>query len=245
MPYFVLGIAILIGAVLAGRWYVSAQPSSILRVFKWIAIIGAIILGAVVILTRQFAWAAFALPALLPWFFRARRVSRMAKNWARMSSAAASGSGTAPGQTSEIETKYLRMYLVHDTGEMNGDIILGDYSGRTLRSLTFEELLAVMEEVKGDNHSVQVLTAYLERYHDDAWRDRVYSSEKTSPDAGGTSSVMTRKEAYKVLGLEEGATKEKIKEAHKRLMNKIHPDHGGSTYLATKLNEAKDFLLKQ
>ena len=56
---------------------------------------------------------------------------------------------------------------------------------------------------------------------------------------------MTLEEAYKVLGLEEGATKLQIKEAHKRLMNKIHPDHGGSTYLATKLNEAKDFLLKQ
>ena len=245
MPYFVLGIAILIGVVLAGRWYVNASPSSILRVFKWIAIICIIILVAVVILTRQFAWAAFALPALLPWLLRARRASRMAKNWARMSGAAATGSGTAPGQTSEIETKYLRMYLVHDTGEMNGDVIFGKFTGRTLRSLKFEELVSVMEEVKDDNPSVQVLTAYLERYHESAWRDQMSSNGEASSNAPEASGAMTLEEAYKVLGLEVGATKLQIKEAHKRLMNKIHPDHGGSTYLATKLNEAKDFLLKQ
>ncbi|HJO86863.1 MAG TPA: hypothetical protein QF359_07875 [Rhodospirillales bacterium] len=45
------------------------------------------------------------------------------------------------------------------------------------------------------------------------------------------------------MGLEPGASEDKIKEAHHRLLSKIHPDHGGSTFLATQINQAKDFLL--
>jgi curved DNA-binding protein CbpA len=56
---------------------------------------------------------------------------------------------------------------------------------------------------------------------------------------------MSRTEALKVLGLEEGATEEQIRAAHKRLMLQIHPDKGGTSYLAAKINEAKDVLLKR
>jgi curved DNA-binding protein CbpA len=55
---------------------------------------------------------------------------------------------------------------------------------------------------------------------------------------------MSRAEALHVLGLEEGASKEDIRSAHRRLMLQIHPDKGGTSYLAAKINEAKDVLLK-
>ena len=245
MPYFILGVAILIGIIFAARWYVSAPPSNILKALKWVAIIGIVVIGIVLILTRNLIWSAFAIPALLPWFFRVRQAARMAKNYSRMKGSAGGGVGSAPGQASEIETKYLRMYLDHGSGEMNGDVTSGQFLGTTLRNLDLEDLIALLGECRDDEQSVQVLAAYLDRYHGDEWREMAGATG--AGDAGssysGTEGPMTAEEAYQVLGLEPGANEEAIKEAHKRLMSKIHPDHGGSTYLATKINQAKDFLL--
>jgi hypothetical protein len=71
-------------------------------------------------------------------------------------------------------------------------------------------------------------------------------------NAGGSRDVppsrrgaMPRSEALKVLGLEEGATEEQIRAAHRRLILQIHPDKGGTSYLAAKINEAKDALLRR
>lgn len=65
------------------------------------------------------------------------------------------------------------------------------------------------------------------------------SNNGTSP----ASTSMTTEEACKVLGVDENASKEEIIEAHRKLIQKIHPDRGGNDYLAAKINQAKDFLL--
>ena len=115
--YLVLGVAILLGLILASKWLSSANPSSILKFLKWAAIIIIVIMLVGIILTRHLGWLVLALPALIPWYYRIKRASTMAKNWGRMSQGSSQTTGS--GQISEIDTKYLKMYLMHDTTEMN------------------------------------------------------------------------------------------------------------------------------
>ncbi|MEE2746564.1 MAG: hypothetical protein VX617_06755 [Pseudomonadota bacterium] len=243
--YFILGVALVIGVALAAKWYVTASPHALIKMFKWLAIFLILLVLTTLILTRNLGWALLALPALIPWFLRARQASRLAKNWQSMQKSGGSASGPSQDNVSEIETKYLRMYLIHETGEMNGSVISGKFSGSTLMSLSFEDLIALMETIRDDNQSTQVLGAYMERYHAETWQSYNKSNNEAKPDSPGDDEPMTREEALKVLGLKEGVTESDIKEAHRRLMSKIHPDHGGSNYLATLLNKAKEHLIDQ
>ena len=238
MPYFIIGLALFIGVLLISRWYVNAPPSTLVKVFKWLVILLAISIVLFFLIIGPKLWALWALPVLLPWIMRARAAARMAKNWSRMKADNKTGR-TNSEKISEVETDYLRMYLDHKTGEMNGEVVKGNFSSKTLRNLSQEDLLKLLNEIKEDNQSVQVLTAYLDRYHAGEWQHHYNSAD----DVGTTNTTMTREEAYKILGLENGTSEDAIKEAHHKLMNKNHPDHGGSNFLATKINQAKDVLL--
>jgi len=238
MPYFILGIALLVGTLLISRWYVKAPPSALLKMFKWVVIVLAIVIITFFLTVGPKLWALWALPVLLPWIMRARAAARLAKNWSRMSSNNQKVRPD-PEQMSEVETDFLRMYLDHQTGEMNGEVTQGNLAGKTLRNLPLSDLLKLLSEIDADVQSVQVLTAYLNRYHNDEWQQ----NSNGSKGGGDTGESMTLEEAYKILGLETDASEDSIKEAHHKLMNKNHPDHGGSNFLATKINQAKDLLL--
>lgn len=241
MPFLVLGVALLVGLLLAAKWFASADPKSMVKVLKWVAVPFIAAIGIYLIVTGRIAIALMLLPVLIPWLARLRSAATAAKNHARMSDA---GGG---GQNSTVETRFLRMTLNHDSGAMAGEVREGAFAGRSLDSLILSELIELLNEcLRSDAPSAKVLETYLDRVHE-GWRDfvRPGGAGKSTQDGGAfAGGPMSRDESYKILGLEPGASVEEIKAAYHRLMGALHPDKGGSTYLAAKLNEAKEVLLQ-
>ena len=239
MPYLFLGIALLVILLLAGRWFVNAQPKAILNVLKWIAIVGLGVVAVALILSGRILMLVWLLPALLPWIMRARHAARTAKTFSRMA-------GNGSGQHSTVESAFLEMRLDHDSGDMDGKVLKGRFNGQMLSSLSREDVLALHQEYAAtDDESARLLAAYLDRVYPD-WRGEgdEGATDEEPRSRSSSSDAMSRAEALKVLGLEANANDAEIKQAHHRLISGLHPDRGGSAYLAAKINEARDVLLK-
>lgn len=143
------------------------------------------------------------------------------------------------GQTSRIKTDSLEMELDLDTGEMRGRILQGVFAGRPIEHLAPAELAVLWRDCRfADPASAKLIEAYLDRAHP-SWREDMARAEGET----GAGGIMTRDVALEILGLKVGASEADIRRAHRELIMKLHPDHGGSDYLAAKINEAKDTLL--
>jgi hypothetical protein len=148
------------------------------------------------------------------------------------------------GQRSEVETAFLRMSLDHETGLMEGRILRGRFYGRSLADLVLSELLDLCQEVKAaDEPSVALVEAYLDRRFPE-WRETATGAGAGRAQSAASSPGLSREEALEILGLSPGATPEEVNAAHHRLMQRVHPDVGGSDWLAARLNQARDLLLK-
>jgi hypothetical protein len=245
VPYLILGIAILTGVILTGKWLASAEPKQIVKAIKIVGIGVLVVLIMFFAATGRLLWIFYLLPILIPWLLRIRSAARMAKNFSRMSK------GGSTGQSSDVETKYLRLSLDHDSGDMAGEVLIGDYAGQRIEEMELSDLIELTAEcVAQDEQSAQILEAYLDRMYPD-WRDQVDAeaeSESRHEHGRGwgpkSQDGMSQNEAYEILGLSPGSTEKEIKEAYHRLISNLHPDHGGSTYLAAKINQAKDTLLQ-
>jgi DnaJ-domain-containing protein 1 len=145
------------------------------------------------------------------------------------------------GQTSRVRSAWLEMQLDHDTGAMRGTVLQGPHTGADLDSLDLAAVKALVAEV--DEESRTLLLAYLDR-RDPGWREDA-QGDAAMGRGRPASGKMTVEEAYQILGLQPGASADDIARAHRSLMKKIHPDQGGSTYLAARVNEAKDVLLRR
>jgi len=157
------------------------------------------------------------------------------------------GSGAGgTGRRSTIRTRYLDMTLDHDSGAMDGEVREGPFVGRRLSELSLAQLLRMLELYQdSDARSASVLAAFLDREHED-WRAAAAAGGSGAGRSGsGAAAVrgMTKEDAWSILGLEPGADPDAIRAAHRRLMQRLHPDRGGSDYLAAQINTAKDLLL--
>lgn len=233
MPAILLALLVLAAVALGIAWFLRANPSSLARVLRPILVVlGGIGVGGLLIFGVRF------LPGLLPELFGLAGIVITALI-ARAARHRPSGGFSSPGsgQRTEVRTAFLQAWIDHGTGDVGGTVLSGRFAGRTLDSLGDDELLDLHGECSGDADSRRVLESYLDRRLGADWRTA------RQPPPRGPRGDMTREEALAVLGLAEGASVEDIKAAHRRLIQRMHPDVGGTADLAARINRAKDVLL--
>jgi hypothetical protein len=149
----------------------------------------------------------------------------------------------SPGRVSRVRSAMIEMELDHDTGTMGGTVLAGPFAGRRLDDLDEAALKALYEACRAsDPEGLRLLEAYLDRRFA-GWREDAQADPHPGARGVAQTGAMTEQEAYQILGLEPGAPADEIGRAHRSLMKKLHPDQGGSTYLAARVNQAKEVLL--
>ncbi len=232
MTWFILGASLFVGGLLLLRWFVGADPKKVMRVLLWSGLGLAVLLAVFLMLSGRFGWLWVAALGLLPWISRFRMLQRLAR----------SARGPSRGSQSRVDTQFVAMSLDHDTGDMDGEVLEGRFRGGRLSDMPLDDVLELLAEASADSQSSSVLQAYLDKIYGDTWREHMETGGQHH-SASSFVGPMTVEEAYQVLGLEPGASDKDIRQNHRDLMKRFHPDHGGSDYLATKINEAKEILL--
>jgi hypothetical protein len=234
MPTLAIGLALLVIVLWGMKALSKADPQKLARGVKSAGGVGALALAGLLAARGAFSVAlplgAAGLALLGIW----RGVpAGFGRRWNK-----------SAGQVSRVRTAFVEMELHHDSGDMQGQILAGPHAGTPLAALdvaTLAQLCAGFDE-----ESRALLVAYLDR-RQPGWRedadDGAARGDGATPPGG--SGPMTQEEAYQILGLQPGATADEITRAHRALMKKLHPDQGGSTYLAARVNQAKDILLRR
>ncbi len=238
MPAFLAGAAALILLVFGARAFAGADPQKLAMILRKAA-------GVILLALALFLLARGAIPLAIPvGLFGLGMLGVPLGSWFGSGNPFGGSARKAPGQKSSVRTDAIEMELDHDSGEMEGRCLKGTFAGRMLSSLSDDELLSLLDELRAtDSQGATLIEAYLERRMPD-WRDRAADGAPKHEPRARPSGRMSRDEAYAALGLDAGASEEDIRAAHRKLMMKVHPDQGGSDYLAARINEAKDVLLR-
>lgn len=235
MPAVLLALVVLAMVALGLAWLLRAKPSALARVLRIVLVVlGGIGVGAMLIFGLRF------LPGLLPELLGLAGIVITALI-ARAARHRPSGGFSSPGhgQRTEVRTAFLQAWIDHGSGDVGGTVLTGRFAGRTLDALSDAELVELRGECAADADSLRVLEAYLDRRLGSDWR----SAQQQQTPPRGPRTDMTHDEALAVLGLSEGATADEIRAAHRRLIQRMHPDVGGTADLAARINRAKDVLL--
>ncbi|WP_205648516.1 J domain-containing protein [Acuticoccus kandeliae] len=251
-----LGVALFGAAVVAGRWVANTNPQQLAATLRSSGGVAMIAIGALLLMRGRGLIGMSLITAGLG------RLGLTAQGGGGFAGGPFAGgpfgpgpfgpgrSKKRPGQSSTVRTARLEASLDHDSGEMSVTMRTGRFAGRRLSDLSEKDVIAVWRECADDEQSRLVVEAYLDRRRPE-WREDVEGHAHGGAGGSGgargahSSGAMTEQDAYEVLGLKPGAGETEIRAAHRRLMKEMHPDRGGSAYLATQLNLAKDVLLRR
>jgi hypothetical protein len=233
MPALLLGVVVLILLLWAVNAFSKADPKQAARVLRYLGGGGALILAAFLFFRGQIG---IAIPL--------GAVGLSLLGWVSLWPAGLAGrTQKSAGKVSRVRSAFLEMELDLDSGAMRGQILAGRHTGASLDTLDPQALVGLLAEI--DDDSRQLLMAYLDR-RAPGWRE--HAQGDAAAGGGGNAAPrgkMTEQDAYQILGLQPGAAVQEITRAHRSLMKKLHPDQGGSTYLAARVNEAKEVLLRR
>jgi hypothetical protein len=230
MTYVLVGLLALLAVFWGWSAYSRLRPAMRADVLRWGLGGGAVLLTIGLAVARRIDMAAFTAAAA----FQIIMYGRLGP--------ITLGGGEASGENiSKVRSRYFAMTLDHDSGAVDGRVVAGHFAGRDLIDLDEIETRTLIDEITGDADSMALLESWLDANRA-GWRE--YFEQTASSTDGAASPVDADAEAYAVLGLKPGATADDIRKAHRELMKGVHPDHGGSSYLASKINAARDRLLK-
>ena len=240
MARLLLLLLVAVGFYFLLRWMFRQPP----RVYWQIILVVLAAVLLTLVITGRAHWLTVVFAALLPFvrfLFNLLAAVPLIKRLLVDVDALKSRQPPKGGQKSSVQSRYIRMTLDHDSGEIDGEVLTGQFQGRRLAELDLDTLLQLLRDCSDDEESVALLQSYLDRVYADSWQQQ--AGEQEQRQNVGQPGDMSRDEALQILGLSVGASEAEIVEAHRRLMQKLHPDRGGSAYLAAKINLAKDTLL--
>jgi len=237
MAPLLIGALVLVLILALLRAFVGADPKLLVKSLRYT---GAAALAAfAILLAVGNRWGPAMLLGSMAWgLFTSGHV--WPGGWPHYSGGPSPRSRPRQGESTAVRTPWVEMELDHDTGAMQGTVLKGAHAGKSLDRLGREALLALYREAgSADAETARLLEAYMDRTLGPDWR----ADAERQRSAAQSGSAMSREEALKILGLQDGAAEEQIRSAHRRMMMQNHPDRGGSDYIAAKINEARDVLL--
>lgn len=132
-------------------------------------------------------------------------------------------------------TAHIKVEFHLNDGSFSGEIISGTFAGKAIQELSEDEINTLLNEYKNSNKRSHYLLLIASK--------RVSDTRFDETSANASSNDMQIEEARMTLGLDTHFDIEAVEKAHKRLIQKLHPDRGGNDYLAARVNQARDTLL--
>jgi hypothetical protein len=239
MPILFIGLLALIVVVYGLRLLGRASPAQVAEVIRNGGGVLALAAALFLLLRGRLALAA-GLGGLSLYFFTGERLS-----WKKFADFI--GEKKRAQQSSQVRTVFLAMTLDHVSGDVDGEVLAGPFAGQKLSALSREQCFQLHSDcLASDANSARLLETYFDRRFA-GWRAADQSDANARGGAGRRygAGEMSEQEAYQTLGLRAGASAEEIIRAHRSLMKERHPDHGGTTDDAARINQAKDRLLRR
>ena len=232
MTYIFLGGLALLASVAAYNYIRTLDRRVLRRSLRWMVGGLGVLIAALMLAVRRIDIALFVGAAAIA-VLRTGRLGPIVLD----------GPAMDAGNISKVKSYHFAMELDHDTGAVSGRVLHGQFGGMDLLDLGENETRILLAEVENDPDSLSLLESWLDANRS-GWREYFasqYGGEDGSTASGGDPIAA----AYDVLGLAPGASDEDIRAAHRELMKTVHPDHGGTSEAAAKINQARDLLLSQ